>query len=180
MNISGPLVIIGFKGCGKSLIGKLLAESLGLEFTDTDSLVEKLHFEREGKRLSFREIFKKRGKKYFAALEKEAVEKALAYPSCVVSLGGGSLWQASLDDIAEKATFIHLIVAKDVLYERIEQNGLPAFFDKADPRRFFENLLAEREPVYARFANITIDNTNKTPYETVRDIMRELGERFTR
>ncbi|VAX16217.1 hypothetical protein MNBD_NITROSPINAE02-313 [hydrothermal vent metagenome] len=178
MNLTDPIVVIGFKGCGKTLIGRLLAQKLNLEFTDTDSLIENLYIRREGEALSFREIFNKHGKKYFRDLEKEALLLAAKKKGHVVSLGGGSLGQidGAMGDF-KSASFVYLKVQKDVLYRRILKNGLPAFFDKEAPYDHFEKLFQEREPAYKKFANITVDNTDKKPEEVVRNILTALEKR---
>ncbi len=178
MNLKDPIVIIGFKGCGKSLIGKLLAQKLNLEFTDTDSLIENLYAKREGEELPFREIFKKHGKQYFRDLEKEALLVAAKKKGCVVSLGGGSLAhiESGLVDFTN-AWLVYLKVRKDVLYSRILKNGLPAFFDKEAPYDYFEKLFHEREPAYKKFANITVDNTERKPDEVAQDILTVLQKR---
>lgn len=177
MNSKGPIVIIGFKGCGKSLLGRLLAKRLGLEFTDTDSLVESLYLSREGEKLSFRDIFKKRGKEYFRKLEREALLMAAKKTGRVVSFGGGSLDEIEGgSDNFNNATFVYLSVQKDVLFERILKNGIPAFFDREAPKDYFEKLFAKREPLYKKFANITVDNTDKKPDRVVQDIIAELKQ----
>lgn len=175
MSLSGPIILIGFKGCGKSLIGKILAERLSLEFTDTDSLIENLYEKREGAKLSFRDIFKKHGKDFFRSLEKEALKAAVSEKGRIVSLGGGTLGERDTGDLDFKeAIIVHLTVEKNVLYDRIVKNGIPAFFDKDKPLEYFETLLSAREPVYKRYADITVDNSVKSPDEVVEDIIKSL------
>lgn len=175
MEKSGPIVIIGFKGCGKSLIGSLLADRLKLEFVDTDSLIEKLYEARHGEKLPFREIFKKTGRDYFKELEAAALSEAMAKKNSVVSTGGGALMNESFSGKeAEGALFVLIKVDKDVLFWRIMKDGLPAFLNERDPRGSFEKFYADREPVYEKYADITVDNTDKTPEATAAEIEMRL------
>lgn len=164
MSERGPIVVIGFKGSGKSVVGKIAARKLSFDFIDTDSVIERLYQKREGVNLSFREIYDKHGAEYFRKLENEAAKEALVNKNSVVSIGGGTLVNSELEkaDFGD-AVFVYLTVDKKILFERIFKNGIPAFLDEDDPKGSLEKLLAERSPVYEKFADFTVDNTVKTP-----------------
>jgi len=83
MNSNKNLVLIGMMGSGKSIIGRLLAETLNLEFNDIDEIIEK----EVGLKIS--EIFKKEGENYFRKLEEKVVLKSLKSQNTIISLGGG-------------------------------------------------------------------------------------------
>jgi len=175
MRIQGPIVVIGFKGSGKSLIGEKLAGRLGLRFVDSDSLIETIYKDREGEALSFREIYRKLGRERFMEMEREAVAAALSEKDRVISLGGGTLMNTGGIDMKESgATFVYLTVDKDTLFERILTGGTPAFVDKDDPRRSLAEYYEKRLPVYEKYADITVDNTNRTPDEVVDEILKAL------
>jgi shikimate kinase len=171
------IILIGFKGCGKTLIGKMLASKLKKEFHDTDSIIESIYTEETKSCLPFREIYKKHGSEYFRNLEKKALKRAGKFKDSVISLGGGSVF---LDEDADRKfkgyVVIYLHVEPDVLYERIIKNGIPAFFDRLNPRRSFDKLYNERLPVYNRLADIVIDNSRDVE-ETVNNILLELNKK---
>ena len=77
------IILIGFMGAGKTKVGKLLAKTLGYGFVDMDELIE----EREG--LPIKEIFEKRGEKYFREKEKEWLKRLSLLEKIVLSPGGG-------------------------------------------------------------------------------------------
>lgn len=172
MKTAGPIILIGFKGAGKSLIGRALAKKLNMEYSDTDAVIEGLHDIFEGQKLTCREIHKKYGAEYFRKLETEAIKEALGSAYSVLSFGGGALATMEAGGLdAGGALFVHLVVEKEELYSRIMQDGVPAIFDQDNPRASFEKLYAERAPVYERYATIKVDNTNRKPDEVVDSIV---------
>ena len=62
----GNLILIGFASSGKTVVGKKLAEFLGMKFVDLDRLIEKLFESQHAESLNCRTIFKKYGEKRFA------------------------------------------------------------------------------------------------------------------
>ncbi len=176
MDDKGTIVVTGFKGCGKSKIGKALAGRLGLDFFDTDTMIEDLHRERTQQDLDFRGIYTEHGSEYFESLELEVLKRSAAKKTaCVISFGGGSLIKADETGLLMKnATFVYITVEDDVLFDRIVRNGIPAFFDKENPRVSFDKLMIKRTPVYKKYADITVDNTGKPPDKVVDEIVELL------
>ena len=171
------IILIGFKGCGKTLIGKTLAAKLKRGFYDTDSIIESIYAEEIKSYLSFREIYKKHGSEYFRNLERKALKRVEGFESSIISLGGGTLFLGK--DVYGKFKghiVIYLHVEPDILYERIIKNGIPVFFDSLNPRQSFNKLYTERLPSYKRLANIVIDNSRDVE-ETVNNILLELNKK---
>ena len=165
------IVLIGFKGCGKTTVGRSLAKTIGGKFADTDEVVEDLYAEKNAERLSFREIYITEGRRRFIELEEEAVKRALVGDFAVVSLGGGTLEnQEGAIDLGG-AIVVGLGVEKETLYKRITKEGVPAFFDAKNPRESFEAFFQKRAAEYSRFAEITVDNTSRAPEETADAIL---------
>jgi len=179
MSDQSPIVVIGFKGCGKSKIGKALAMRMGLDFFDTDTMIEDLHMERTKQSLDFRGIYTEHGSEYFDSLELEVLKRSgIEKTGCVISFGGGSLIKVNESGLPiQNATFVYITVEDDLLFNRIIVNGIPAFFDKENPRGSFDRLMLERTPVYEKYADIIVDNTGKPPDKVVDDIMERLKAR---
>jgi len=172
------IAVIGFKGCGKSTAGKLLAARLGRPFTDTDEILEAIYKEKTGQALSFREIYVKNGRAHFEELETEAIRRALDGEGRVISFGGGSLMTMDAKGIdAGGAAFVYLTASPNVLFDRIIANGIPAFFSSVNPRDSFNQLLEKRRPIYERYATITVDNSFLSPEDTAGEMARELREK---
>jgi shikimate kinase len=171
--------LIGFKACGKSSVGKKLAENTGSKFIDLDSVIEGIYFERTGERLSFREIHKREGAEYFGKIESEALEKVGELTEdFVLACGGGTpLREENVVLMKKMGKIVLLRVEKEELFKRVMSGGIPAFFkNKENPRESFDELFSEREPVYEGIADFGVDNTNRRPEEVAREIAGKFGE----
>lgn len=170
------VVLLGFKGCGKTRVGKALAQRLGWDFIDLDALLEEIYLQEQGEPLSFREIYRRHGEGTFRELEGRALEEALQKGPQVLALGGGTpLSHPFLLPLLKQQILVYLSVEPEVLFDRILQGGLPAFFDPADPRTSFETLSRQRIPVYRDLAHHTFDNTHRGVEEVADEIARGLG-----
>lgn len=175
------IVFIGMKGCGKTTIGRLLANKMQISFIDSDAYVEKMYEQESGKALPFREVFKKYGGEYFSALDTKAlrhIAKEFDNLDFVFACGGRTPLLAENQEILSRlGTIVFLEVEKATLLKRILAQGIPAFFPyQDDPERSLDELLAERVPVYRRLADITIDAGSGTPEELIDTILAELRD----
>ena len=155
------IVLIGMMGCGKTTVGRLLSRRLGLELVDTDALIE----QREGR--SIPDIFAREGEEAFRALESEIVREAGARTGCVLSTGGGVVTRReNYAPLHQNGVIVHL--TRDL--SLLPTNGRPV-----SQSRDLGELWAEREPLYAAFADLTADNAG-TVEETAERIEQELLE----
>jgi shikimate kinase len=155
-------------GSGKSTIGALLAEALGVTARDTDTDVERL----EGRAVS--DIFVESGEEHFRALEKAAVADALATHGGVLSLGGGAV----LDPDTRALLADHRVVFLQVgLSEAVKRVGLgtgrPLLLGNVRSR--IKALLDERTPIYASVADVTVDTDQRTPEDIVDEIRKAVS-----
>lgn len=79
------IVLTGMPSSGKSTVGKLIAESMGREFIDTDDLIE------AEEKKSIPDIFREHGEKYFRDAETRAIEKVASLCGKVIATGGGAI-----------------------------------------------------------------------------------------
>ncbi len=160
--------LLGFMGCGKSSVGRVLAELLGADFTDLDALVE----EREGK--SVPDIFA-RGEAAFREAELAALKDFLDSRSdagCglqILSLGGGTLTgQEAAQLVFSRTVGVYLDTSLEELKRRVGAQGTARpLFSAADA------LYERRRPVYekAPFRVITDGLGVGQVAERVRDIL---------
>lgn len=94
------LVLIGMPGCGKTTIGRLLAEKLNMGFYDSDIEVER------SERLCIPEIFKNRGEAYFRKCETGVISKLLDNKSVIATGGGAILKEENVKLFKEKDAFV--------------------------------------------------------------------------
>ena len=85
------IILIGFKNCGKTTIGKILAHTLNYKFIDTDTLLEKYYFQRQGLLLPSYKIHHQEGEMKFRQIEKSAINTLLNVKKTIIATGGGSV-----------------------------------------------------------------------------------------
>ena len=152
------ILLVGFRGAGKTTLGEELANKLGLPFLDADREIEK----KEGR--TIREMVEKEGWPYFRKLEKDFLRGLLSKDNLVCALGGGAvlheeemealsresfiIWvKASLDKIKER-----ILKDKKTLTQRPSLTGLS--FEEE-----LEKVYKEREPLYKKWAHLEVDTT---------------------
>lgn len=154
--MSPVAVLVGPPGAGKTTVGRLLADALGVAFRDTDTDVEQA----AGKPVA--EIFYDEGEAAFRALEREAVRRALAEHGGVLALGGGAVLDA---DTRRRLTGERVVRLDVGLADAARRVGLAR--DRPvlalNPRAALAALLAERAPHYAEVATVTVGTSGKTP-----------------
>ena len=150
-------VLIGVKHCGKSTLGRLLAEKYGCPFADSDEELEKAFTRRTGRKLAVREIFRALGEEKFRALEAETVKSLLSEEGRVIALGGGAVSNPGLDEKTLKSLgrIVWLDIPDAVACRRVLKNGLPPFLAGApDPERRLAEINAERRTRFAGIADV--------------------------
>jgi len=158
------IYLTGFMTSGKSTIGPILANVLGLEFFDLDHEIE------EAERLTVVEIFDKYGETYFRESESRILNKLAEKDHIVISLGGGTITkQCNFEMMKNSGKIIYLMVSPRTLYNRLKyKTDRPIFRDLVlgnnSEEEFLtriKELLEKRRELYER-ADIIID-TEITP-----------------
>ena len=165
------LILFGFKSCGKTTLGKRIAQKMGRPFIDTDRLVEELFKKRTGENLSYREIYKRIGKEGFRALESDAVQELKGMKDTIIALGGGLILNPEhAASLAKLGQLVYLKVSKGTLKSRILSRELPAYLDPLDPEGSFERMYEERHPQYEKIFALPIDLETKTQDQVLQEI----------
>ena len=169
------VVLLGYMGSGKSLLGRQLAALLGLPFTDLDAEIEA----EVGKPIQ--EIFRDRGELFFRKKEHELLRGLLgSAKSMVLSLGGGTPAYAGNMDLVTSATphTFYLQHSIPSLVERLEkeraERPLIAHLPEEELYDFIGKHLFDRVPFYAR-AGHTIPCDGKSPEDILAEIEEKLG-----
>jgi shikimate kinase len=165
------LYLIGYRGCGKSTVGRGLAQRLGLTAVDTDARIE------EASGQSIREIFATEGEAGFRDREAAAIAQVAAEQTrTVVSLGGGAILRpANRELLSTTGQCIWLQASAEQLYRRIcgdvaSAERRPQLSDRGGFAEVVE-LLAAREPLYRELAQKIVQTEGKTPDEVVAEIV---------
>ncbi len=139
------IVLTGFMGTGKTVIGKLLAEKLSWEYIDTDELIEK----KENMKIS--DIFAKKGEPYFRKIETEIIKEVSKKDKCVISTGGGVvLKDENMATLEKNGIIINLYASPDKIFERTSKDKSRPLLNKDNPKEEIMKLLNFRAPYYDR------------------------------
>lgn len=158
------LVLIGSPGAGKSTVGRRVAESLGVAFTDSDALIE------SAAGMSVSDIFVTAGEEEFRRLEVEAVARALADEGGVVALGGGAILSADTRARLAGERVVWLKVSLSDAASRVGMNTARPLL-LGNVRGTLSALLEKRNPLYEEVATDTVDTSGRSQREVVADVM---------
>ncbi|MHB1474116.1 MAG: shikimate kinase [Dermatophilaceae bacterium] len=169
----GPLrprvVLIGPPGSGKTTVGRVLAELLGVELRDTDQAIEV----RQGQSVS--DIFMDAGEARFRELERAEVASSLASHTGVLALGGGAV----MNPVTSAALAGHTVVFLDVgIADAAKRVG----FDRSrpllalNPRAAWTRMMDARRPTYDRLATFSVQTAGRTPQDIAAEIVQRLND----
>lgn len=166
------IILIGFMLSGKSVVGAKLAAALNYDFIDIDSIIEK----REGRKISA--IFSADGEDYFRSVESTVSRELPDWDNIVISTGGGIVLNEQNMDYL-KSSFPNLVVYLKVnvqtilkrmkVISRLDRPLLSA----ANVRERIKDMLVLREPLYEKYADISVETDNLSAEKVVRRIYDE-------
>ena len=157
------VTFIGMAGCGKSTIGKALSQNLGIDFIDTDLLIE------DKFKASLEEIKKNHGYKFVRNAEEETI-LSLNNHIKIISTGGSAVYsEKSMLHLSSFSEIIYINTPLDVIKHRIgqgQQRGLAA-----PEGSTIDEIYQEREPLYRKWANTTLDGQ-----ESVKNLISSINK----
>jgi shikimate kinase len=163
VGLSPVCVLVGMMGAGKTTVGRLVADRLGLPFRDVDVDIEAA----AGKPIS--DIFIDDGEEHFRALERAAIADALEGFDGVLAVGGGAI----LADETRKRLLGHRVVYLSVeLPDALKRVGLGAGRPMLamNPRATLRHLLDQRRPLYQEVATVAVSTDGRTPDEVAAEV----------
>ncbi|MDZ4177770.1 MAG: shikimate kinase [Coriobacteriia bacterium] len=165
--MTGHLFLVGFMGAGKSSVGRLVAERLGLSFVDLDERIEA----REGKPVA--ELFQDRGEQAFRELESDALDALSAEEPSVVACGGGIIVRDSNRRALKRlGRVVYLAVDAAEALARIGDTATRPLLSGPSGTMAATSLLRARKSLYAAVADATVDTVGRTA-EEVTDLVIE-------
>lgn len=155
--------LIGMMGSGKTTVGELAAEQLGMRLVDLDAAIV------SDAQRTIPEIFAERGEAYFRELESNVLHDLHRHEDLIVSTGGGTPLQERNRHLMEHSgTIIYLERDVDRIIETIDAETRPLL--KANPENV-RRIYAERRQAYEDAADYTVLN-NGTPEEAAAAVVR--------
>jgi len=165
------LVLIGLMGAGKSAIGRLTAQALGIPFIDSDHEIERVS------RMSITDLFAAYGEEEFRALETRVIKRLLKTGPRVVSTGGGAyINERTRKHIKRGGLTVWLKADLDVLWERVNKRDTRPLLKTENPRQTLENLMNARYPVYAE-ADVTVMSRDVKKETMVEEVLAAVAAR---
>lgn len=156
-------------GVGKSTVGVLLAKRLRYAFLDSDIYIQI----REGR--SLEELIALHGTAGFCDLEANYL-LSISASACVIATGGSAVYvQKAMEHLQACGQIIHLDLALGRLQKRLDDINARGVV--IGPDQNLGDLYSERQPLYARYADITVSTDGLSPDQVVGQIMLLLGEK---
>jgi shikimate kinase len=171
MALDRTIALVGMMGAGKTSVGRRLAQRLAVPFRDADHEIE------AAAGLTVAEIFERFGESHFRDGERKVIARLLHEPPHVLATGGGAFMDESTRDAMVQSAFtIWLKAPLSLLMARVKKRETRPLLKEGDMRATLENLLAVREPVYAK-ADMTLDSADEPHGAAVERIVEALRAR---
>ncbi|SPT69698.1 Shikimate kinase 1 [Anaerobiospirillum thomasii] len=168
-SVTGPIVLIGPMGCGKSTVGRALSDSLGYDFIDLDSLIEK------SLSMSINDMFKIYGESYFRCKEREFLSDCLKCSKAVIATGGGAIMDAkNREAMVKDSICIYLYASVETQYARTAHDNNRPMIAVDDRKGRLSELFAIRDPLYSSISSFKIETDNLDVNEITRLILDKL------
>ncbi len=167
------LVLIGFRGTGKTTVGKLLAQRTGMDFIDTDELIEK------SMGISIQQIVEQSGWSYFRLLEKKIINEVADQDYKIIAAGGGSVLDGeNVQALKKNGLIIWLKANLQVISARLASDSekfsqRPSLTGKGTLAEI-EEVFQHREKIYAQIAHLEIDTSNLNAEMVAAKILKSL------
>jgi shikimate kinase len=166
------IALIGLMGAGKSSVGRRLAETAGLPFSDSDDEIE------QAAGLSVSDIFSIHGEEEFRRVEQKVIERLVQGPQRILATGGGAYMNEVTRGLLQThAVTVWLRADLETLWKRVSRNDKRPLLKTANPKGRLRDLLKEREETYA-MADIVVDSLDGPHMNAVRDILNAIRQRF--
>ena len=145
------IILTGFMGSGKTTVGKILAEKLGMEFVDVDKVIE----EKENKAIS--DIFAEAGQEYFRNIETEVLKEICGKKGQVISTGGGAVLKSiNVSVMKQSGKIVFLDVPSDEIKRRLADDTTRPVLQQNS----FDSVYSERIDIYKATADKIFGGTD--------------------
>jgi shikimate kinase len=168
------LALVGYRGTGKTTVGRILAERLDWRFADADHEVES----RAGRPIA--RIFAEDGEAAFRDLEERVVADLAAMPETVIATGGGAILRATNREALRSVGFVAWLTADAATLERrlgLEPHRVatrPALTASGTLGEIAE-VLAARVPLYREVADLEVGTAGRSCREVAEAVLRAFG-----
>ncbi len=161
------IILIGMPGAGKSTIGVILAKTLGVDFIDTDIVIQNRTGELLHKTLA------RVGVKGLLDEEEKAITELDLSKRCVVATGGSAvLRERSMNHLRENGVCVYLSLPYSVISRRVNNRDTRGI--AAENHETLKDIYNFRAPYYEKYADFTVDCRGRSAEKNVAEILRVL------
>lgn len=167
------IILIGFMGCGKSSVGRRLAEALACDFLDTDELIE------QEQKKSISDIFANEGESVFREMETACLRNLLERggEGFVLSVGGGlPVREINRKLLKQLGNVVLLKVSAEVVYKRLRGDKTRPLLQDKNPRGRIEDLMNARKGFYEDAAEYVVNVDEKNFDDIIEEIIKICGK----
>ena len=169
MSYSGNVFLVGPMGVGKTTIGRVLADSLGLDFFDSDREIEAS----TGADISW--IFDVEGEGGFRTRETRMIEQLSNKKNIVLATGGGAIMSAeNRERLKARGVVVYLQAPISQQVERTGRDKTRPLLQTPNPEQKIRELMEIRAPLYQDVADIVIDTYKRNPKAISQEICKRL------
>ncbi|MEK3723202.1 homoserine kinase [Paenibacillus sp. FSL H8-0034] len=162
------IVLIGMSGAGKSTLGVLLAKALGMDYVDTDIVIQ----QHEGRLLQ--DIIDNEGIEKFMEVEEQIVSE-LKLKNCIISTGGSVIYsEKAMNVLKQDGQIVYLHVPYEEIKRRLINITTRGIVIKKG--NSLKDVYEERVPLYVKYSDITVDCSNKDIEYCVSEIIKKIQE----
>ena len=167
-NLKQPIMMIGLMGSGKTVIGKMLAQKLGLTFTDTDKLIE----DEAGLRIT--DIFELYGEAKFREMERRIITSMISKEPQIISVGGGAFCQPEIRQAVKgKIITLWLRAEPQTLLSRMDNLASRPLLAGDNPLGILQDLQKKRFPDYAQ-ADLIVDTDGLSKKDSLQKVAQAI------
>jgi len=161
---AGNIVLIGMPSSGKSTVGRLLAKKINYEFIDTDKLI----MEKVNKPL--KDLVNEDGLEKFLDIQEKTILET-SVDKHVIATGGSVIYsEKSMNHLKKNSVIVYLETDMKELADRITSDRRLA----RNENQSFQEMYEERKLLYEKYADITVNCTNRKPEDIADELVKKL------
>lgn len=163
------IFLIGFMGCGKSTIAKILAQKLGADCIEMDEQIVK----EQG--MPITEIFERGGEEHFRDIEMELICRLCGQKNMIVSCGGGSvLREENRRMMKETGVIVWLTAEPETIFARVKHSKNRPVLNGHMNIEYITELMGKRQDCYEAAADFSVRTDGRSREEICTEIIRQL------
>ncbi|GMT50015.1 MAG: shikimate kinase [bacterium] len=165
--VKSHVILIGYRGVGKTTIGQLLGARLQCPFRDSDTEIV------NDTGLSIPQIFKEHGEDYFRRIEQQVIQRLCQVSDPIIlSTGGGAVLSSVNRELMKKyGTIVLLKASEDIIFQRIHEDLNRPPLTSHDLKKEIREVLKIRNPLYQGIKDLAIDTESYSPNDAVTAIL---------